>query len=84
LPLLPKLFCMHPITGYYFFSHANGKKYVVYSTLYKSGRYASMHECTDLTDEQARGKFVIEHSNEVDLVMRQKQVNEQQNKIVLQ
>lgn len=70
---------MHQITGYYFFTKGE-KKFVVYSTLYKAGRFASMHECTGLTDEQARGKFLIEHSNEVDLLIKQKK---QQNKIVL-
>jgi hypothetical protein len=71
----------HTITGFYFFSHVNGKKYVVYSTLYKSGRWASMHECTGLTDEQARGKFVVEHSEEVDRLMMQKE--KAKSKIIL-
>lgn len=74
---------MHQITGYYFFSHKNGKKYVVYSTLYKSGRWASMHDCTGLTEAQARGKFVIEHSEEVDRLMAEKKKNETQSKIIL-
>jgi hypothetical protein len=54
---------------------------VVYSTLYKSGRWASMHECTGLTDEQARGKFVVEHSEEVDRLMMQKE--KAKSKIIL-
>jgi hypothetical protein len=72
---------MHQITGFYFFSHKDGSKYVVYSTLYKSGRWASMHECTGLTDEQARGKFVVEHSEEVDRLMKQKE--KAKSKIIL-
>lgn len=75
---------MHQITGYFFFTHKNGKKYVIYSTLYSSGRYASTHECTGLTDEQARGKFIIEHSNEVDVLLAQKRQNERENsKLIL-
>lgn len=74
---------MHQITGYYFFSHKNGKKYVVYSTLYESGRWASMHECTGLTEAQARGKFIVEHSKEVDRLMAEKKRNETQSKIIL-
>lgn len=74
---------MHSITGFYFFTKADGKKFVVYSTLYKSGRYASIHDCTGLTDEQARGKFVIEHSNEVDHLMKVKKQNESRSKIIL-
>jgi hypothetical protein len=62
----------HQITGYYFFNKGE-KKYVIYSTKYKGGRYASMHECTGLTEEQARGKFITAHSEEVDhLLKRQK------------
>jgi hypothetical protein len=72
----------HQITGYYFFTKGE-KKFVIYSTKYKGGRYASIHECTELTDEQARGKFVIEHSNEVDQLMKQKEIDEQKHKIIL-
>jgi hypothetical protein len=63
---------MHQITGFYFFTKADGKKFVVYSTKYPSGRYCSLHECTGLADEQARGKFILEHSKEVDYLIRQK------------
>lgn len=63
---------MHQITGYYFFNKGD-KKYVIYSTKYPSRRFASVHECTDLTDEQARGKFIVEHSNEVDYLIKEKQ-----------
>jgi hypothetical protein len=72
----------HQITGFYFFKKGD-KSYVVYSTLYKSGRYASWHECTGLTEEQARGKFVLEHSAEVDLLMRQKKANDSKSKIIV-
>lgn len=71
---------MHQITGFYFLTNKDGRKHVVYSTLYKDGRYCSMHDATGLTDEQARGKFVIEHSNEVDHLLREK--NKQQSKII--
>lgn len=75
---------MHQITGFYFFTKPKtGKRYVMYSTLYKSGRYASTHDCTGLTDAQARGKFIIEHSNEVDTLLRQERENKQkQSKII--
>jgi hypothetical protein len=73
---------MHQVTGFYFFTK-DDKKYVVYSTLYKSGRYASFHEYTGLTDEQARGRFIIEHSKEVDSLLMQKQSNENKSKIIL-
>lgn len=73
---------MHQITGYFFITHKNGKKFVIYSTLYKSGRYASMHECTGITDEQARGKFIIEHSKEVDHLLREEQKNKSHSKII--
>lgn len=73
---------MHQVTGFYFFNKGE-KKYVVYSTLYKSGRYASWHDCTGLTDEQARGKFLVEHSNEVDLLMKQKKRDENKVKIIV-
>jgi hypothetical protein len=63
---------MHQITGYYFFEKGD-KKFVIYSTKYESGRFASMHECTGLTDEQARGKFIVEHSKEVDFLRMEKQ-----------
>jgi hypothetical protein len=63
---------MHQITGFYFFTKGE-KKYVIYSTLYSHGRYANTFECTGLTDEQARGKFIIEHSKMVDLSLKQKQ-----------
>jgi hypothetical protein len=63
---------MHQITGYYFFTKGD-KKFVIYSTKYDSGRFASMHECTGLTDEQARGRFIVEHSQEVDFLRREKQ-----------
>ena len=66
---------MHQITGYYFFTKGE-KKYVIYSTKYPDGRFASMHECTGMTDEQARGRFIIEHSEEVDYLMREKQLKE--------
>lgn len=75
---------MHQITGYYFFTKSDGKKYVVYSTLYKEGRFANMFECTGLTDEQARGKFVIDHSQMVDASLIQKRNQESKSKIVLQ
>lgn len=73
---------MHQITGYYFFTKGD-KKFLVYSTLYKSGRWASFHDCTGLTDEQARGKFIVEHSKEVDLLMAQKKKDESKSKIIL-
>jgi hypothetical protein len=57
----------HQITGFYFY-----KNYVIYSTKYESGRYCSMHDRTGLTDEQAMGKFIIEHSKEVDYLIRDK------------
>jgi hypothetical protein len=63
---------MHQITGYYFFTKGD-KKFVIYSTKYDSGRFASMHDCTGLTDEQARGKFIVEHSKEVDFLRKEKQ-----------
>lgn len=78
-PRTIKTFQMHQVTGFYFFNK-DDKKYVVYSTLYKHGRYASVHECTGLTDPQAQGKFLIDHSNEVDLLLRQKKSN---SKIIL-
>jgi hypothetical protein len=64
---------MHQITGFYFFTHKDGRKFVIYSTRYKSGRYANTFECTGLTDEQARGKFIVEHSKMVDATLRQTQ-----------
>jgi hypothetical protein len=73
---------MHYPTGFYFFTKGE-KKYVIYSTLYKSGRYANTFECTDLTDEQARGKYLIDHSKMVDATMRQKQMQESKHKIIL-
>jgi hypothetical protein len=62
---------MHKITGFFFFDHKDGRRFVIYSTLYESGRYANTFECTGLTDEQARGKFVIDHSNMVELTLKQ-------------
>jgi hypothetical protein len=82
-PLFFKQIQMHTITGFYFFSHKNGKKYVIYSTLYKLGRFASLHECTGMTDAQARGAFVIEHSREVDYLMKVKKQNDNKSKIIL-
>jgi hypothetical protein len=73
---------MHQITGFRFFNKGP-KRFVIYSTLYKSGRWASMHECTGLTDEQARGKFIVEHSEEVDRLMAQKKLNDSKHKIIL-
>jgi hypothetical protein len=74
---------MHQITGYFFFSNKKGKKYVVYSTLYKSGRYASMHNCTGMSDDQARGAFILEHSREVDHLLTQEKANKNQSKIIV-
>ena len=71
---------MHQITGFRFFDKAD-KRFVIYSTLYKSGRWASLHECTGLTDEQARGKFIVEHSKEVDRLMMEK--HNETKKIIL-
>jgi hypothetical protein len=62
---------MHQITGFYFFNKGE-KKFVIYSTKYDSGRFASVHEYTGLTDEQARGRFIVEHSEEVDYLIRDK------------
>lgn len=59
---------MHQVTGYYFTG-----KWVIYSTLYRQGRYASIHDRTGLTDQQAMGKFLIEHSHEVDYLLLQEQ-----------
>lgn len=73
---------MHQITGYYFFTKGD-KRFVVYSTLYQSGRYASFHDCTGLTEEQAKGKFIIDHNKEVDLLMQQKKKNDSKSKIIL-
>lgn len=56
---------MHLPTGYYFL----GTKWVMYSTKYESGRWASIHDRTGLSEEQARGKFLVEHSHEVDRLM---------------
>jgi hypothetical protein len=72
----------HQITGYRFFTKGE-KNFVIYSTLYKSGRFASLHNCTGLTEEQARGKFIVEHSNEVDLLLMEKQNQERKHKIIL-
>lgn len=74
---------MHYPTGYYFFSHKDGRKFVIYSTLYKEGRFANTFECTGLTDEQARGKFLIDHSKMVDSSMVQKRLQESKHKIIL-
>jgi hypothetical protein len=62
---------MHKITGFYFFDHKDGRRFVIYSTLYKEGRFANTFECTGLSDEQARGKFVIDHSKMVDASLNQ-------------
>ena len=60
------------------------KRFVVYSTLYKSGRYASWHDCTGMPDDQARGKFLMEHSNEEDhLLKTENQQNEKRSKIIV-
>lgn len=73
----------HPITGFYFHITKEGVKWVGYSTLYHSGRYLSWHNATGLTDEQARGKFIVEHSQEVDHLIAEKQKKENKNKIIL-
>jgi hypothetical protein len=73
---------MHQITGFRFFTKNNGNKYVVYSTLYSHGRYASLHDCTGLTDQQAMGKFIVEHNHEVDRLLKEKQANEKQSLIL--
>jgi hypothetical protein len=73
---------MHQITGYYFFTKSD-KRFVVYSTLYQSGRYASFHDCTGLTEEQAKGKFIVDHNKEVDFLMQQKKKNDSKSKIIL-
>lgn len=72
---------MHQITGFYFFDHKDGRRFVIYSTLYKEGRFANTFECTGLTDEQARGKFIVDHSRMVDASLNQLR---KQSKIVLQ
>lgn len=59
------------------------KRFVMYSTLYRGGRFSSMHECTGLTDEQAKGKFIIEHSNEVDHLIAEKQRRENKSRIIV-
>lgn len=75
---------MHPVTGYFFFTNAKtGRKHVIYSTLYSDGWFASMHDCTGLTEQQARGRFLVEHSWEVDVLIKQKAVNENKSKIIL-
>jgi hypothetical protein len=66
---------MHQITGFYFTG-----KYVFYSTKYAHARYMSCHDRTGLTDEQAKGKFIIEHNREVDYLIAQKREN---SKIIL-
>lgn len=71
---------MHQITGYRFFFKKD-KKFVLYSTLYAHGRYASLHECTGLTDQQASVKFIVEHNHEVDRLLAEKKRN--QSKIIL-
>jgi hypothetical protein len=70
---------MHSITGFFFFDHKDGRRFVIYSTLYSHGRYANTFECTGLTDEQARGKFVLDHSKLVDNTLKS-----QKSKIILQ
>ena len=69
---------MHLITGYYFHKH-----YVIYSTKTKDGRFCSMHDRTDLTDQQAMGKFIVEHNHEVETLIRQKKREESKHKIIL-
>jgi hypothetical protein len=73
---------MHQITGYRFFNKGQ-KKYVMYSTLYERGRFATVHECTDLTDQQAMGKFICEHSHEVDRMIREQEANKKHSKIII-
>lgn len=70
---------MHQITGYRFTG-----KWVIYSTLYSHGKYASMHDRTGLTDQQAMGKFIVEHSYEVDYLIKRKNdlEKEQHSKII--
>lgn len=68
---------MHPVTGYYFLGGAGGK-YVMYSTMYDHGRYLSIHNREGLTEAQAKGKFLVEHSHEVDRLMKENRDREKQ------
>lgn len=68
---------MHQITGYVFH-----KNYVIYSTKYKHGRYCSMHDRTGLTDQQAQGKFIVEHNNEVNHLIQVKKQEESKKRII--
>lgn len=65
---------MHQITGYYFL----GQKHVMYSTMYSHGRYCSIHDRTGLTEAQAKGRFIVEHSQEVDRLIKERKDREKQ------
>lgn len=64
------------ITGYYFFRKGE-RKYVLYSSIIGDDRFASMHDCTELTDDQAKNRFKEEHHKEVMLLIKQKHENDQ-------
>lgn len=68
---------MYQVTGFYFHKH-----YVIYSTKTTTGRFASMHDRTGLTDQQAQGKFHIEHSEEVDRLIKQKKDTDSKSRIL--
>lgn len=74
---------MHQITGFYFFTHKDGRRFVIYSTLYQSGRFASFHDCTGMTEQQARGAFITQHNHEVDRLLVQKRMGENRQKIIV-
>jgi hypothetical protein len=63
----------YPITGIYFVN-----KYVVYSSMVNGDRFASIHNRTGLSDEQAKGYFVKEHQKEVRYLIRQKETTAMQ------
>jgi hypothetical protein len=58
----------HPLTGIYFVG-----KWVVYSSIVDGNRFASIHNRTDLSDEQAKGYFIKEHQKEVKLLLQQRE-----------
>lgn len=66
------------VTGFYFH-----KNYVIYSTKTKEGRFCSMHNREGLTDQQAMGKFHLEHAREVEHLVRIKKEGEEQHKIII-
>ena len=52
-------------------------KHIAYVSVVQRNAYISIHNRDGLTDQQARMKFHIEHTNEVDYLIRKKILEEE-------